>query len=67
MNEANNEKLETDPGADVENAHKPKVIRVMSAEIEDAVQKMGKFPFLFNSSMVHSGNLYICNMKAAPI
>lgn len=42
MNEANNEKLETDPGADLENVHKPKVIRVMSAEIEDAVQKMGK-------------------------
>jgi len=42
MKEAKNERLETDPGADLENAHKPKVLRVMSAEIEDAVQKMGK-------------------------
>ena len=42
MDQANMEKLETDAGADVENSTKPKILRVQSAEIEDAMQKIGK-------------------------
>lgn len=42
MDQANLDKLQAHPGTDVENSVKPMILRVQSAEIEDAMQRIGK-------------------------